>query len=360
MANPLSEQEELARQERAARMGGTYDYGGAGGNLSTWVSGQPLPGPGPATMSQGPYGSQGAPYASQGGGAPFASQGGGAPFASQGSYGGADPGYQMPATRMPGGYASPPDQHLAGRDPRPNDPFKIDASAHIEAMKKGQFDMKWKSLFFLCACVIFGSAILSLVTLFVTLDWQFGLVQSIYASVFGLIMLVMDFPRPDSTVDYLRRRQITKYFRFLTLFCGRGCTYVFLSTLAFSMLHDLAGFSFMGYVCGGFTFLVGCVSLYVGVTKSLQLRNMRQKLVQNMEQNPQFVKNYMTGTNVMGVREFQAMARSLGNYDFDEEQAVYIFDAIRGGPIDGEPTLDEGDLLRWAVPNSGESLVIVF
>ena len=53
-------------------------------------------------------------------------------------------------------------------------------------------------------------------------------------------------------------------------------------------------------------------------------------------------------------------ARSLGNYDFDEEQAVFIFDAIRGGPIDGEPTLDEGDLLRWAVPNSGESIVIIF
>merc|ERR1719440_444842 len=252
------------------------------------------------------------------------------------------------------GYARPPEQHLAGRpsygDPRPSDPFKLEAGAHLEALKRGQFDLKWKYLFFGCALVILGSAVLSVLTLFLTLNWRFGLVQSIYATFFGIIMFVMDFPRPDSTVDYLRRRQIRKYFLFLTLFSGRGCTYVFLSTLAFSMLRDLAGFSFLGYVGGGFTFMVGCVSLYVGVSKSFQLRNMRQKLVQNMEQNPQFVKNYMTGTNLMGVPQFQDMARSLGNYDFDEEQAVFIFDAIRGGPIDGEPTLDEGDLLRWAVP----------
>ena len=62
-------------------------------------------------------------------------------------------------------------------------------------------------------------------------------------------------------VDYLRRKQITRYFRFLTLFCGRGCTYLFLSTLSFSMLNDLAGFKFLGYVCGGSVFLVGCLSL---------------------------------------------------------------------------------------------------
>lgn len=258
------------------------------------------------------------------------------------------------------GYARPPEQHLAGREPRPNDPFKIDASNHIEALKRGQFDLKWKTLFFFCGLVILGSAVLSVLTLFLTFNWEFGLVQSIYAAFFGLIMVVLDFPRPDSTVDYLRRRQITKYFRFVTLFTGRGCTYVFLSTLAFSMLRDEAGFGFLGYLAGGFTFLVGCVSLYVGVSKSMQLKNMRQKLVQNMEQNPQFVKNYMTGTNYMGVQQFQDMARSLGNYDFDEEQVVFVFDAIRGGPIDGEPVLDEGDLLRWAVPNTGESIAIAF
>lgn len=322
MANP---------EERAARMGGGYDYGGGGGNLPIWVSGDPLPQPSRPMKS--------------------------APAAP----GGAD-GYQMPATRMgPAGYAPPPEQYIARQ---PNEPFKLDAGAHLDALKRGQFDLKWKSLFFACALVIFGSAVLSVLTLFLTVDWKFGLIQSLYAAVFGLIMVVMDFPRPDSTVDYLRRKQITRYFRFLTLFCGRGCTYLFLSTLSFSMLNDLAGFKFLGYVCGGSVFLVGCLSLYVGISKSYQLKHMRAKLVTQMEQNPQFVKNYMNensrNPNLMGVHQFQDMARSLGNYDFDEEQAVFIFDAIRGGPIDGEPTLDEGDLLRWAVPNSGESIVIIF
>lgn len=259
----------------------------------------------------------------------------------------------------PGGYAAPTEQHLlagGARGPGGRDHI-ADAQVGFEQLKQGRVpDFKFKILFFSCAAVVMAAAVLADLQLITTFEIaDFNCIREVYVTIFGLVMLVLDFPRSDARADSLRR-MMTKYFRFLTLFTGRGCAYIFLATLTYAALHDVEQDYFLGYLMGGYVFLVGVGCVYVGVKESLKLTGLRARL---MKEQPGFLNQYMThsgGQTGMTTGQFAEMTRALGT-SFDEETVGFVFDNLRGSLAEGSQFLAEDDLQRWIAPTGeGEKI----
>lgn len=262
-----------------------------------------------------------------------------------------------PGYGMQGGYAAPPEQGIhgasGGRD------MMTDAQTGFEQLKRGQVpDFKWKILFFSSAAVVMASAVIADLVLIKNFDLlTLDFIHEVYVTVFGLIMVVLDFPRAELRADALRRAA-TKYFRFLTLFTGRGIAYIFLATMCFSALWDENINSFLAIILSGYVFVVGVMCVYVGVKESMKLNRLRSSLISSIGDNPNFLSQYLTnrsGMSGMTVEQFSEMSKALG-VPFDEETAGFVFDSLRGSLSEGPPFLGYEDISRWTAQAPGEQM----
>jgi hypothetical protein len=213
------------------------------------------------------------------------------------------------------------------------------------------FDLKWRFLFFTCACCVVAAGGIATWSLFVSLDGGMDFIQQIYVLMSGITMFVLDCPWPHNIADQIRE-VITKYLRFLTLFTGRGASYIFLATMSYAALHDNKISPFLGYCLGGYIFLVGCASLVVGVKRTRALNMLRDTLATDRE----LMKSALNGQGQMTVQRFIDLANRCG-HTFNEEEVEFFFDSYTGGAVPMEDQMGrashylmEADLERWLNP----------
>merc|ERR1719506_2749916 len=128
-------------------------------------------------------------------------------------------------------------------------------------------------------------------------------VTILFMLVFGMLMVVLDFPIPHpSPMLAAVRAHIYKFFLFLTRFTGRGVWYLFLGTMIFATLFNLNISAFFGICLGGYVGILGLVTLIFGVRLSQKLDVVRQELLLGDKQCPP--NGYsMQGFNDLAIRE---------------------------------------------------------
>jgi len=245
-----------------------------------------------------------------------------------------------------GQYAQPQDQYMANQ-PALKQAFG-GAQGELANMQKGQFN--FRLLFFVCGVAVFAAGVISVLDLFLNFEPGLTFVSEIYVTAFGAVMVVLDWPKSEDRVN-ASRDLVAKYLRFLTLFIGRGLTYLFLSTMVWSALHDNKINEFFAYIFGGFIFFVGVAAIGVGAVRSKHL----QAFKKHLQSNPELVRNFSQRGPAGGlaVAQFTEMARS-ANFSFDEPTTEFIFDTLQGYPTrpGGERILKFQDLEAWLKEDS--------
>merc|ERR550514_820694 len=149
-------------------------------------------------------------------------------------------------------------------------------------MGQQKFKLEWKLAFFVAACCTVGAGVIAVLDLAFFAFAPFDLINELYLLAFGLLMLIIDFPVPHQKVrEY--KLTIYKYLLFMTRFTGRGFWYLFLGTMVFASLLDLNISPFLGFILGGYIVLLGIVSIYAGVSKSIKLENLRKAIMKRGE-----------------------------------------------------------------------------
>merc|ERR1719451_249416 len=106
-----------------------------------------------------------------------------------------------------------------------------------------------------------------------TFSWApFSFTSQVFLLVFGLLMLVLDFPLPHPSPNLaMVRNNIYKFMLFMTRFTGRGIWYTFLGTMIFGALYDLNISWFLGVLIGGYVVVLGIVTTCYGLILSRKL-----------------------------------------------------------------------------------------
>lgn len=142
----------------------------------------------------------------------------------------------------------------------------------------------WKILFFSAAVCVLAAGIISIVMILASWEWApMTLTSEVYLVIFGLMMVVLDFPIPHPN-RYLAqiRYNIYRFALFMTRFTGRGLWYCFLGTLVWMALCDQDK-GFVGNVLGGFLGLwpvtLGIVTFVYGLFLSTKLNRVRTEIL---------------------------------------------------------------------------------
>jgi len=209
-------------------------------------------------------------------------------------------------------------------------------------------NMSWKFLFFGAACCTTFSAGLSILYMSFTFEFApMSFVTILFMLVFGLLMIVLDFPIPHPSPTLAAvRAHIYKFFLFLTRFTGRGIWYLFLGTMIFGTLFDLNISPFFGISLGGYVGILGLVSLVFGIRLSQKLDKVRQELL--LKHDP-----HGCPPNGYSMDGFQELAMQNGNERFTEDELVYVFNGLSFNPMnDGIITPEEYKC--WITPGKME------
>jgi len=209
-------------------------------------------------------------------------------------------------------------------------------------------NMSWKILFFTAACCVLAGGIISLLDLIFTFSWApFSFTAQVFMLVFGLLMLVLDFPIPHPSPHLaLVRNSIYKYLLFMTRFTGRGIWYTFLGTMIFGALFDLNINWFFGVLLGGYVGVLGIVTMCYGAALSRKLNSVRLA-IQEQGAPPQCPDR---GFSKEG---FKALAQHVNHTEFSEDELDYVFNGLSFTPSnDGVIMPDE--YLYWISPGSLE------
>lgn len=190
-------------------------------------------------------------------------------------------------------------------------------------MGQQKFKLEWKLAFFVGACCAVGAGVIAVLDLAFFAFAPFDLINELYLLVFGLLMLVIDFPVNHPKVrEY--KLTIYKYLLFMTRFTGRGFWYLFLGTMVFASLWDLNISPFLGFILGGYIVVLGIASIYFGVTKSLKLENLRKAITKRGEQE----YDKLCPKSGLSSIQFNEMSNHVNGMKFTDDELHYIFDAL--------------------------------
>lgn len=210
----------------------------------------------------------------------------------------------------PGSGYSPVSQNLKG------------AALAQETAKK--FGGLWKLLFFSCAtCTLAAGVISILVSLTGVLVAPFDLINYVFLTLFGLIMIIVDFPVDNPAIRNFKY-SLWHYALFMTRFLGRGFWYIFLSAMQFGTLFGNDLCPFLGFIMGGWTIAVAIYSIIYGAKLSMKVEGVRRKI---REQGRDQWGAYIP-PNGMSKQQFRDLAASLKNIVFTEEEMTYIVAAF--------------------------------
>jgi len=206
-------------------------------------------------------------------------------------------------------------------------------------------NISWKILFFVAACCVLAAAVISIISLIFSFTWApVSMLTQLFLLVFGLLMLVLDFPVPPNQQLAMIRFNIYKFLLFMTRFTGRGMWYLFLGTMVFAAMWDLEHYYFIGFVLSGYISVLGLVVLIFGWRLSCKLNEVRKALQLAPVQCPQ---------GGFGYEGFSELARQANQTSFTSDELVYVFNGLSFSPLnDGVLTPDE--YMLWLTPGRME------
>jgi len=208
--------------------------------------------------------------------------------------------------------------------------------------------MSWKLLFFTAACCVLAAACISIIDLVLTFNWApFSFTSQVFLLVFGILMLVLDFPlqHPSPHLAMIRNN-IYKFMLFMTRFTGRGIWYTFLGTMIFGALYDLNISWFLGVLIGGYVVVLGIVTTCYGLILSRKLNSVRLAIL--AENAPPQCPD--RGFSKKG---FQEVAQHVKQTEFTDDELDYVFNGLSFTPgNDGVIMPDE--YLFWLSPGQME------
>lgn len=181
----------------------------------------------------------------------------------------------------------------------------------------------WKGLFFLAACVVTTSGVVGIVGGIGELLSPFEMVNQAFLLIFGLVMLIIDFPAEFDTLTDMKY-SVWRYLLFMTRFTGRGVWYLYLSTMIFSSLYNLNLDSFLGimfsFYCGG----LGVLSIFYGMQKSFKLERARLAIAGlGLDE-----ANKLCPSRGLTLPEFNDVCKRVCGMDFSAEELEYIAAAL--------------------------------
>jgi len=207
-------------------------------------------------------------------------------------------------------------------------------------------NVSWKLLFFAAACCVLAAAVISIGAMIIEFTWApFSMTTQLFLLVFGLLMLVLDFPipHPHPTLAMVRF-SIYKFLLFMTRFTGRGMWYLFLGTMIFVALFDEKISYFFGVCLSGYVGALGLVTLIYGLQLSNKLDTVRKALQNTRTDCPH------NGWSYVG---FGDLSMQVNGTKFSEDELVYIFNGLSFTPSnDGVLTPDEYN--NWLSPGRAE------
>eukprot|EP00397_Hematodinium_sp_SG-2012_P040916 GEMP01044939.1.p1 GENE.GEMP01044939.1~~GEMP01044939.1.p1 ORF type:complete len:259 (+),score=35.95 GEMP01044939.1:107-883(+) len=181
----------------------------------------------------------------------------------------------------------------------------------------------WKLFFFIAAACVIGASVVGFFAAVAEEVSIFDIINQIYLGIFGLLMLVIDFPLEHPKVVAIRL-SIYKYLLFMTRFTGRGIWYLFLSCLIMGALFENGLCDFVGFVLGGYVAVVGLASTVKGILKSIKLERVRVRVNQRINELAALVP-----PGGMTKDQFGAMATELvADSKFTDEDLNYIVNAL--------------------------------
>jgi hypothetical protein len=203
-----------------------------------------------------------------------------------------------------------------------------------------KFNMSWKLGFFVAGCCTAGAGIIGVLNLALTTFAPFDLINELYLMLFGVLMLVIDFPVPHPKVQSTKLT-IYKYLLFMTRFTGRGIWYMFLGTMIFASLWDLGICPFLGFILGGYVVILGGVSIFYGVQKSIKLEQVRKAVQQRGSST-----EHLCPPGGLAPGQFNEMANSLKGVKFSEEELGYIVNAL-SFTVKADNLISKDEFIEW-------------
>ncbi|CAD7931678.1 unnamed protein product [Amoebophrya sp. A25] len=147
--------------------------------------------------------------------------------------------------------------------------------SQVNQFAASRFGGLWKLLFFVGAVSVLAAGVLGIIGGITNLLSPFSFCNQVYLCVFGLIMLVIDAPIAQAEEA---KFAVFRYLLFMTRFTGRGVWYLFLATMIWASLFNLGLEPFLGFFLSGYVAVLGALSIFVGVQKSLRLEKMRKAI----------------------------------------------------------------------------------
>lgn len=165
---------------------------------------------------------------------------------------------------------------------------------------------------------------------------------NLFLLIFGLLMMVLDFPIPHPNKSLVSIRDyIYKFVLFMTRFTGRGMWYLFLATLVFSTLWDGGASWVLGLIFTGYLILLGIAALYKGGTMSYRLNKVREEILKSNRS----AEHYLAPSqNCLSKVQFNAMVESVMHEQkfFSDDELDYVINALSFTPEnDGKVSMEE-------------------
>jgi hypothetical protein len=208
--------------------------------------------------------------------------------------------------------------------------------------------LKWKLLFFAGACVTLAGGIIPFFYHLFHWEWApLTFLDSTFLVLFGVLMIVLDFPIPHPSGHLVAiRDNAYKFVLFMTRFTGRGLWYLFLATYVFQ--HNTRGMGqaavIIGYIFSIYLVLLGIAALVKGYILSSRLDKVRQEITNMGHTAEHYVARSTTG---LTKAQFQTMVDAvLINQEtkFTNDELDYIINALSFDPYnDGQVSLEECD-----------------
>lgn len=220
------------------------------------------------------------------------------------------------------------------------------AKAAIENAGK-KFGGLWKLLFFVAACCVIVAGALSIFSGVINMISPFDFINYAYLTLFGFLMLVIDFPIEHPVIRNLKM-SIFHYALFMCRFVGRGIWYMFLSAMTVGALWDNEVSPFLGFFLGGYVFFLSIYCILYGVRLSAKLESVRQKV---LEQGPEQWGAYIPPSG-MTKTQFRELAVSLKGIVFTDEELVYIVNAF-SFEVRSDDVISKEEFDEWARGTTG-------
>jgi hypothetical protein len=165
--------------------------------------------------------------------------------------------------------------------------------------------------------------VLSIISGFVNFESPWDFVNNAYLTLFGLLMICMDFPIQYPVVLKVKKN-VYHYAKFMTRFTGRGIWYLFLGSMVFGALFDNNVSPFIGFILGGYMAVGSVYCLIYGAQLTRRLEVVRKNV---LAQGPDAWGSYIPPNGMTKV-QFRELAVSLKGEHFSDEDLGYIVNAF--------------------------------